>query len=220
MAPTYIVLMGVQGAGKGTQAEILTKQRNLPHITTGGMFRSLPPENPLAAEVAAIMKRGDLVPDTITIQVVKDRLSRPDAKQGAIFDGFPRTLTQAEALDKLLAEMGSKVAIVPFFNLERSVALRRLTSRWQCSNNDQHIYNMLEKKPKAEGVCDICGGKLVQRADDTPEAVEKRINAFYQQTMPLIEYYRSHGVLVEIDGDQPIEAVTKAVNSTLDKVVK
>lgn len=218
MKPTYIVLMGVQGAGKGTQAEKLVEQRHLPHITTGGILRSLPASHPKKAEIDAIMNRGDLVPDSIMIELVRERLSQPDAKQGAVFDGFPRTIPQAEALDKLLTEMGNKVAVVPFLNLDRSVALRRLTSRWQCANNDQHIYNVLEKPPKKDGECDICGGKLIQRADDTPEAVEKRINAFYEKTAPLIEYYRKQGVLREINGDQSIEAVTAALMAALDAV--
>jgi adenylate kinase len=215
---TYIVLMGVQGAGKGTQAAILSEQHGLPHVTTGGLFREMEGQDtPLAREIQAIMTRGDLVPDDITIQVVRDRLAQPDAAQGAIFDGFPRTRPQAEALDKLLAEMGQQVAIVPFFNLTREVAIRRISSRWECTLDPRHVYNVATNPPRAAGICDIDGAPLRQRPDDTPEAAAKRIDTFYEKTAPLLDYYRAKGLLHEIDADQPIEAVTAELLSALGK---
>lgn len=217
---TYIVLMGVQGAGKGTQAAILSEQHGLPHVTTGGLFREMEGQDtPLAREIQAIMTRGDLVPDDITIQVVRDRLAQTDAAQGAIFDGFPRTRPQAEALDKLLAEMGQQVAIVPFFNLTREVAIRRISSRWECTLDPRHVYNVESNPPKVAGICDIDGAPLRQRPDDTPEAAAKRIDTFYEKTAPLLDYYRAKGLLHEIDADQPIEAVTAELLSALGKAV-
>lgn len=213
----YIVLMGVQGSGKGTQAAILTQKAGLPHITTGGLFRAMESqETPLAQEIQAIMKRGDLVPDATTIQVVRERLAQPDAARGAIFDGFPRTLPQAEALDKLLAEMGEVVGVVPFLKLSRDEAISRISSRWECSLDPHHVYNVKTNPPKVAGVCDTDGAGLRQRPDDTPEAAAKRIDTFYEKTAPLLDFYQRKGVLREIDADRSIEQVTADLLAALN----
>jgi len=206
---TYVVLMGMQGAGKGTQAPILAEKLGIPHVTTGGMFRAMRSlETPLAKEIQTLMAAGNLISDDITIQVVRDRLTKDDAKNGVILDGFPRTLPQAEALDALLKELGGKVSVVPFFKLEKAVAVDRIASRWQCSKDDTHVYNLKTNPPKVAGHCDIDNAPLVQRPDDTPEAAEKRISLYLGQTMPLLDYYRDRGVLCEIDANQPIDVVT------------
>lgn len=217
----FILLMGVQGAGKGTQAAKLVETLGLPHVTTGGLFRAMKElDTPLAREIQAIMAAGNLVPDHITVQVVRDRLAKADAANGVIFDGFPRTTPQAEALEGLLSEIGGKVNIAINLELAKDIAVKRLSSRWQCSVNDQHIYNVLENPPKVEGICDIDGGKLFQRPDDTPEAAEKRIALYFEQTAPLIEFYRARGVLREVNADQPIEAVTRDLLSVIEAVKK
>jgi adenylate kinase len=206
---TYIVLMGVQGAGKGTQAAILSKELNLPHVTSGGLFREMRTQDtPLAREVQAIMKTGALVPDDVTIRIVGDRLMKGDAVKGAILDGFPRTRPQAEALDALLAKMGSKVTIVPFLNLDKDVAVRRISDRWECSQNPSHVYNQSTNPPQIPGRCDIDDAPLRQRDDDTPEAAARRVNLYFEETAPLLDYYRAKGLVREINADQPIDRVT------------
>jgi len=216
---TYIAFMGVQGAGKGTQAPLLSEKYGLPHVTTGGLFRAMKAlDTPLARQIQDTMNAGQLVSDEITIQVVRDRLKQPDAANGVIFDGFPRTLPQAEALDSLLAEMGGKVNFAPFLSLDRTEAIERIASRWECTKDSSHVYNVRTNPPKVAGICDTDGAALRQRPDDTPEAAAKRIDTFYKDTMPLIDFYRAKGVLVEIDGGQSIEAVTAALIAALDKV--
>jgi adenylate kinase len=218
MATQYIVLMGVQGAGKGTQAAVISKGLALPHITTGGLFREMNSlDTPLAKQVKSLMEAGHLVPDDITVQVVRDRLKRPDAANGAIFDGFPRTVPQAEALDQLLQELGHQVTIVPFFELPREEAIARIADRWECTANPTHVYNLRSNPPKVAGICDIDGAPLRQRADDTPEAAAKRIDLFYEKTMPLLNFYERKGVLAKIDANQAIDKVTADLTKALAK---
>ncbi len=209
---TYIVLMGMQGAGKGTQAAVLSQKLSLPHITTGGLFRAMDgQDSDLAREIQAIMARGDLVPDATTIEVVRQRLTKPDAANGAIFDGFPRTLPQAEALDHLLTELGSRVALVPLLTLDRQEAIARISARWECTLDPTHVYNLNTNPPKVAGICDIDGAPLRQRLDDTPEAAAKRIDTFFEKTAPLLDYYRARGLVHEVNAAQPIEAVSAAL---------
>ncbi len=209
---TYIVLMGMQGAGKGTQAAILSQRLSLPHITTGGLFRAMDgQDSDLAREIQAIMARGDLVPDATTIEVVRQRLTKPDAANGAIFDGFPRTLPQAEALDHLLTELGSRVALVPLLTLDRQEAIARISARWECTLDPTHVYNLNTNPPKVAGICDIDGAPLRQRPDDTPEAAAKRIDTFFEKTAPLLDYYRARGLVHEVNAAQPIEVVSAAL---------
>lgn len=209
---TYIILLGMQGAGKGTQAAVLSKRLGVPHVTTGGLFRAMEgQDSDLARQIQAIMKRGDLVPDDITVAVVRQRLAAPDAAAGAIFDGFPRTLPQAQALDELLAELGAEVSLAPLLTLDRDEAIARISARWECTLDPTHVYNMRTNPPKVPGICDIDGAPLRQRPDDTPEAAAKRIDTFFEKTAPLLDYYRARGILHEVDAAQSIEAVSAAL---------
>lgn len=219
--PTYILLMGGPGAGKGTQADVLVKRYGVPHIASGDLFRDhLKRETPLGKLAKGFMDRGELVPDDVTIGMIRERLKQPDAEGGALLDGFPRTIAQAEALDSLLAEFDGRVNVALYVRVREAVLLERLAGRWTCRGPQQHVYHMLFNPPKVPGICDIDGTELFQRADDTAEVQSRRIKVFFEQTAPLIEYYRQRGLLVEIDGEQPIAAVSadlvKAVEAATD----
>lgn len=206
--PVYVVLLGPPGAGKGTQAGIVAKTKGLAHISSGDLFReNIKNQTELGKQVDAILKRGDLVPDDVTISMIRDRLQRSDCEAGAVLDGFPRTPAQAQALNGMLAGFGGKVDVVPYIQVPEDELIQRLSSRWVCRAQD-HVYNTSFNPPKVSGVCDIDGSELYQRDDDKRETVEKRISVYLKQTAPLIEHYRSEGVLVEINGAQAIEKVT------------
>ncbi|MBC7248799.1 MAG: adenylate kinase [Anaerolineae bacterium] len=203
----FIVLLGAPGAGKGTQATYLEEELGIPHVSSGDLFReNLREETELGKLARTYMDRGELVPDEVTIAMVKERLARPDCAEGVILDGFPRTIAQAQALDGILAEKGHKIGVVPYIKVADEVLLARLAGRWTCRQCGA-IYHQLFSPPKVAGRCDECGGELYQRADDTPETQRRRIEVYFQQTTPLIEHYRERGLLVEIDGEQPIERV-------------
>ncbi|GAB4575868.1 MAG: adenylate kinase [Anaerolineae bacterium] len=215
----YLVIMGVQGAGKGTQAAFLKERFNIPHITSGGLFRAMKDQDtPLARQVQEILARGDLVPDDITIQIVRDRITQEDAREGFILDGFPRTRPQAEALDALMDDLGRELTAVVFLRISDEEAVERISGRLQCELDEKHIYHRRYNPPKVEGVCDVDGGKLFTREDDQPEAVRKRIAAFHEKTLPLLDYYRQKGLLVEVDAEKPIEAVTEGVVQALEEI--
>jgi adenylate kinase len=217
MAGLYILLMGVQGAGKGTQAAKLVEALGLVHLSTGELFRAMKGQDtPLAREVQTIMNRGDLIPDELTIRIVRERMQAPDAAKGVIFDGFPRTVPQAQALDTLLAEFGGRVNLAVSLELDRQIAFKRLEGRRVCTVNEKHIYNVYFNPPKVEGICDLDGAPLMQRPDDTPEAVNKRINTYFAQTAPLLDYYQRAGVLRSLNADQPIEAVSAALLAAVE----
>lgn len=203
----FIVLLGGPGAGKGTQAERLACVLSIPQVSTGDLFReNLKGETELGLLARGYMERGELVPDEVTVEMVRERLSRPDAAGGAILDGFPRTIAQAEALDGLLAELGSKLAAVPYIKVPEDVLLARLAGRWTCRLCGS-MYHELFSPPDEPGICDRCGGELYQRSDDTPETQKHRIQVYFAQTAPLIEYYRGKGLLVEVDGRPGIEEI-------------
>jgi adenylate kinase len=203
----YLVLLGGPGAGKGTQAERLSKSLGIPQISTGDLFReNLKQETELGLLAKGYMDRGELVPDEVTVGMVRERLSRPDCARGAILDGFPRTVAQAEALEGLLADMGGKLSAVPYVKVPEEVLLARLAGRWTCRQCGA-MYHELFSPPKKAGICDRCGGELYQRPDDTPETQRHRIEVYFEQTAPLIDYYRDQGVLVEIDGRPGIEEI-------------
>jgi adenylate kinase len=205
----FIVLLGPPGAGKGTQAEVLAKKTGLAHISSGDIFReNLKAQTELGQLAQGFMNRGELVPDDVTIAMIRERLSRPDCTDGAILDGFPRTPAQAEALSVMLADLDGKVISVPYISVPAEELIKRLSGRWTCREQG-HIYHVLFNPPKAAGVCDIDGSALYQREDDQPATVENRIRVYMDQTSPLIEHYRNAGLLVEVDGTQPIEGVTK-----------
>lgn len=218
--PTYIVLLGPPGVGKGTQAEILTEKTGLPHVSSGDLFReNLKNNTELGKRAKAYMDKGELVPDDVTIDMVRDRLSREDCMDGAILDGFPRTPPQADALQAILAEFHGGVDIVPFITAQPDVLVARASGRWTCRGQG-HIYHALFNPPKVAGLCDVDGSELYQRDDDKAETVSKRIQVYLDQTAPLVEYFRKQGKLVEIDGTQSIEAVTAALVSAIEKIRK
>lgn len=217
----YIVLMGVQGAGKGTQAVRLQEKLRIPHITSGGLFRAMKGQDtPLARQVQEIMARGDLVPDDITIQVVRARITQPDAQAGFILDGFPRTVPQAQALDGLMQELGQALTAVLFLKITDEEAVRRLSGRRQCRQDESHIYHVEFNPPQVEGKCDIDGADLFQRQDDTPDAIRARIGQYYDKTAPLLDYYRARGILYEVDAARPIDAVTDGVLAAMQAIGK
>ena len=205
--PKYIILLGPPGSGKGTQAARVGEELNLPHVASGDLFRyNLNSQTELGLKAKAYMDRGQLVPDDITIAMVLDRLSQPDCAKGALLDGFPRTVVQAEALDGALAKQGHRVNLVPLIVVPDEVLVERLSGRLicrECQTPFHRLYNPFQACPYNR-----CQGEhLYQRDDDKPETVRSRLQVFWQQTSPLIDYYRKRGVLVEINGDQPMEEV-------------
>ncbi len=213
--PTYVVLLGPPGAGKGTQAKLLAEKLNLPHISSGEIFReNLKNGTEMGKLAQTYMNKGELVPDDVTIAMIKERFARPDCVNGAILDGFPRTPAQADALNAMLKVFGGYVNVVPFFTAPEHVLIERLTGRWTCRANG-HIFHEKFYTPKQPGVCDIDGSELYQRDDDKADTVTRRIQVYFDQTMPLVEYYKKHDLLVEIDGDQSIEEVGKSVLAAL-----
>jgi len=214
---TFIVILGPPGVGKGTQAEILSERTGLAHISSGDLFReNLKNQTELGKLAQTYMSRGELVPDDVTIGMIRERLGRPDCKAGAILDGFPRTPTQADALDIMLAEFNGRVDVVPFIVGNDAVLVDRLGSRWTCRANG-HIFNQKFSPPKETGKCDYDGSELYQRDDDKPETVKRRIQVYLEQTSQLIAYYREKGKLIEIDGMQTIEQVTQTMVVALKK---
>jgi len=206
--PTYIVLLGPPGAGKGTQAEAITLKLKLPHISSGDIFReNLKSQTELGKLAARYMNRGELVPDDVTIKMIRERLSRPDCQGGSLLDGFPRTPAQADALAAMLAEFHGQVNAVPYINVPEDVLIERLTGRWTC-RSEGHIFHEKYNPPKEPGRCDHDGSELYQREDDKVETVTRRIRVYLEQTQPLIDYYRQRNLLIEVDGKQPIGKVT------------
>ncbi len=206
----YIVLLGPPGAGKGTQAQRIAAATKLVHISTGDMFReNVKNETPLGKLANEYMSKGELVPDEVTIKMLLERISRDDAKAGAMFDGFPRNVVQAEALDAALKSEGAKVDYALLISVRDEELVARLGGRWICRNCGK-LYHERNDPPKAAGVCDNCGGELYQREDDRPEVVQSRLE---KQKPPagLIDHYRKAGVLKEIDGEQSLDAVTDAL---------
>ena len=205
--PKYIVLLGPPGAGKGTQAARMRDNLDLPHIASGDLFREhLKNKTELGLKANAFMERGELVPDELTIAMVVDRLSRPDCVRGALLDGFPRTIAQAEALDGALAGDGHRIGVVPCITVRDEVLVERLSGRWLCPVCGES-YHVVFNPPRQPGVCDNDGGELYQRDDDKPETVRNRLGVYWEQTSPLIEHYTRRGILVEINGDQRIDMV-------------
>jgi len=214
---TFIVLLGPPGVGKGTQAKILSDRSGLAHISSGDLFReNLKNQTELGILAQTYMSKGELVPDDVTIAMIRNRLGRPDCQNGAILDGFPRTPAQADALEIMLKEFKGQVDAVPFITGSEIVIVERLSGRWTCRANG-HIFNEKSNPPKTTGKCDFDGSDLYQRDDDKAETVKKRIQVYLEQTSPLISHYQNHGKLVEIDGMQSIDAVTQAMMKALDK---
>ncbi|MFZ6027314.1 MAG: adenylate kinase [Chloroflexota bacterium] len=214
-ARSYIVLLGPPGAGKGTQAQLIAEKLALPHISSGDIFReNLKNQTELGKMAKTFMDKGELVPDDLTISMIRERLARPDCANGALLDGFPRTPAQAAALSEMLAGFDGKVTAVPYINVPESVLIERLTGRWTCRAQG-HVYHEKYNPPKVAGVCDEDGSELYQRDDDKAETVTRRIRVYLEQTQPLIDYYRQEGLLREVDGTQSIEKVSAALLAVL-----
>jgi adenylate kinase len=217
--PLYILLLGAPGAGKGTQAAFLTEKLGIPHVASGDLFRAaIANQTELGKLAKSYMDRGELVPDDVTIAMVMERLSQPDCAGGALLDGFPRTIEQAKALEKALAERGSRLALVLYIRASEATLLERLGGRWTCRQCGA-VYHERFNPPKQPGICDVCGGELYQRPDDQPETQRRRIRVYLEQTAPLIEYFKERGLLVEIDGEQDVESVRQAVEAALEPVL-
>ncbi len=218
MRPRYILIFGPPGAGKGTQGRRLAAELGLAYIASGDIFRQHVEAGTELGRIAKeYMDRGLYVPDEVTVKMVLERLGRPDAERGAVLDGFPRTLPQAEALEKALAERGAEVDLVFYIKISEAEAQRRVQGRWVC-RNCQAAYNLETNPPRVPGRCDVCGGELYQRTDETPETLRRRFEVFFEQTVPVLEYYRARGLLVEINGKQPIDAVFRELKAAADRV--
>lgn len=210
-----LVLLGPPGAGKGTQAERLQETFNLVHVASGDLFReNLREQTELGKLAQKYMDRGELVPDDVTIGMVRARLERPDSLKGIILDGFPRTIPQAQGLNEMLDDMGRKLDAVLHIAVPDEELIRRLSGRWICEEC-QTPYHALSNPPQVEGKCDMCGGRLYQRDDDKPETVRARLNVYHKQTSPLIEFYRETGHLREVNGAGGIDAVWEALMKTV-----
>ena len=213
-----IILMGLPGAGKGTQASEIVKKFPIPHISTGDMFRkAIKDETDLGKEAKSYMDRGELVPDEVTVGIVKERISEDDAKKGFLLDGFPRTIEQAEALNSIMSELDREIDAVINIEVPEEELMNRLTGRRICEKCGT-TYHLVFNPPKVDGICDIDGGKLYQREDDNPETVSNRLSVNVKQSKPILEYYNEKGVLKNIDGSKDIEEVTNDVIDILDQL--
>ena len=212
-----IILMGPPGAGKGTQAEKLVDLYQIPHISTGDMFRKAQKDGTeLGLKAKSYMDQGQLVPDEVTVGIVKERLAEADCKEGFLLDGFPRTVQQADALDTILAELDMALDCVVNIEVDKAFLVDRLTGRRVCRACGA-TYHIANKAPKVEGVCDKCGGQLYQRGDDTIETVSNRLDVYAAQTAPLIDYYKSKGIMSSIDGSKSMEEVLADIRTALEK---
>jgi|SRR5579863_7643714 len=212
-----LIFLGPPGAGKGTQSRRIAERCGVPHLSTGDMFRdAITRGTDLGRMVEPIMKRGELVPDDLVMKMVEQRLSQPDSANGFVFDGFPRTLAQAEQLDRILARKGFGKPLVVDFTVGEDLLLRRLSGRWTCSVRGE-IYNIYDAPPKNAGICDADGGKLIQRPDDRPEVVKERLAAYERQTKPLADYYRRQGVLDTVNAAASVEEVGRALREILKR---
>jgi adenylate kinase len=207
--------VGAPGAGKGTQASLVAQKLKLVHISSGDLFRqALELGTELGNQAKTYMERGVLVPNEITIQMVMERLSAPDCENGVILDGFPRNLSQAKALDSALDRQGKAIDKVVSIRVSEAELIKRLSGRWLC-RQCQAVYNVENFPPRVAGKCDKCGGELYQRPDDKPETVKKRLDVYFAETAPLIEYYRRQSKLLEIEGEGSAEGVTRRIVSAL-----
>ncbi len=210
-----LLLIGAQGSGKGTQASVLMEQLRIRHLSSGDIFRlAIEQDTPIGREVKQYLDRGELVPDAITIRLMLDLLSRPEYLPGVILDGFPRNREQAQALDHALPQLGRTIDAAIYLNVPRDVLLDRLTGRYVCIAQ-QHVYNIKSNPPRVPGICDIDGSELVQRSDDKPEKIERRLQIFFEQTIQVVHFYRAQHKLIEIDGNQAISVVTQQLLAAL-----
>ena len=207
----YLIFLGAPGAGKGTQTVLLSQTLGIPRISSGDLFReNIKNQTPLGRQAKAYIDRGELVPDEVTVGMVMHRIAEDDCARGALFDGFPRTIPQAEALEAALREQGKSLRAVVDLLVDHEILLERLSGRWMCRRCGAS-YHLAFHPPKVEGRCDTCPGELYQRDDDRAETVEHRLLVYYRQTAPLQEFYRQRGLLIQVNGEQAIELVQEEI---------
>ena len=213
-----VVILGPPGSGKGTQADLLGEWLPLPHISSGDLFRAhMAQLTPLGVLAREYIDQGNLVPDDITVAMVKERLNEDDCAMGAVLDGFPRNVAQAEALERVLGDMGKELDVVLYLAVSQTVSLDRLAGRWFCPDCGA-VYHERNSPEKVKGVCDLCGGVVQQREDDTPEVHQHRIKVYLHETAPLIDHYRGLGLLVEVDANKPAESVAQDVRQVIESL--
>ncbi|MDN3055885.1 adenylate kinase [Streptomyces sp. SRF1] len=211
-----IVLVGPPGAGKGTQAAYLAEKLSIPHISTGDLFRAnISQGTSLGKQAQEYMRAGQLVPDEVTVAMAEDRLNQPDGQRGFLLDGFPRNQFQAEALDSYLTERSQSLDAVLDLEVPESEVIKRIAGRRTCRNDSSHTFHVEYKPPKAEGVCDSCGGELYQREDDSEETVRKRLEVYHRETEPIIDYYKAKGLVVTISALGKVAEVTQRAMDAL-----
>ncbi|GAA4067497.1 adenylate kinase [Streptomyces shaanxiensis] len=213
-----IVLVGPPGAGKGTQAAFLAKNLSIPHISTGDLFRAnISQQTELGKLAKSYMDAGNLVPDEVTIGMAKDRMEKPDAEGGFLLDGFPRNVSQAEALDEMLQSESMKLDAVLDLEVPEEEVVKRIAGRRICRKDSSHVFHVTYSQPKQEGVCDACGGELYQRDDDSEETVRTRLEVYHTQTEPIIDYYKAQGLVVTISALGKVEEVTARAMEALKR---
>ncbi|MER7401854.1 adenylate kinase [Streptomyces sp. NPDC000070] len=213
-----IVLVGPPGAGKGTQAAFLAQNLSIPHISTGDLFRAnISQQTELGKLAKSYIDAGNLVPDEVTIAMAKDRMEQPDAENGFLLDGFPRNVSQAEALDELLETESMQLDAVLDLEVPEDEVVKRIAGRRVCRNESAHVFHVTYKPPAKEGVCDVCGGELYQRNDDSEETVRKRLEVYHTQTEPIIDYYKAQGLVVTISALGKVEDVTTRAMEALKR---
>ncbi|MCX4691554.1 adenylate kinase [Streptomyces sp. NBC_01408] len=213
-----IVLVGPPGAGKGTQAAFLAKNLSIPHISTGDLFRAnISQGTELGKSAKSYMDAGELVPDSVTIGMAKDRMEQPDAAHGFLLDGFPRNLSQAEALDEILKDAGLSLDAVLDLEVEEDEVVKRIAGRRTCRKNSAHVFHVTYATPKTEGVCDHCGGELYQRGDDSEDTVRNRLSVYHAETEPIIDYYKAQGLVSTIPALGEVAEITKRAMDALKK---
>jgi adenylate kinase len=211
----YIIMLGAPGAGKGTQADILSQEMNLPHIASGDLFRqALEKRTGVGLLAKSHMDKGGLVPDEITIKMILERIDQPDCASGCLFDGFPRTLQQAKALDKALRGQGRTIDKATYIEVPDEELVKRLSGRWLC-RACQTPYHITNSPPETPGKCDRCGGELYQRSDDREETVKERLSVFLAQTVPILDYYEKQGKLIRVNGNLEMQGVARQIISAL-----
>jgi adenylate kinase len=215
----YLVFLGAPGAGKGTQAAIISKTLGLAHIASGDLFRqAVVKGTELGNLVKSYMEKGELAPDEVTIRVISERLNETDCKLGCVFDGFPRTLEQAKALDQTLSSQKKAIDKAIYIDVNSEELLKRLSGRWTC-RQCQAVYHEIASPPKVAGKCDKCGGELYQRPDDNEKTIRERLKVYFAQTTPLLDYYKTSGKLIRVDGQLSIDEVTKQIVTALGKKI-
>jgi len=216
----YIIMLGAPGAGKGTQADILSQEAGLPHIASGDLFRqALEEKTEVGLLAKSYMDKGELVPDEITIKMILERIKQPNCASGCLFDGFPRTLHQAKALDKALGKQGKSIDKAIYIAVPNDELVKRLSGRWLC-RACQTPYHIISSPPKTPGKCDRCGGELYQRSDDREETVKGRLSIFFAQTVPILDYYEKQGKLIRVNGNQGIQGVAREIIAALKAGIK